>query len=115
MTNQHSKNLMVDEASLVMQSAQPRSVKFREPTVEEMDAFVIQLLATYTEVVLSAEQRAEVVKVIRTLSPSDMTLETLAAAFEQSPLLAPLAQSLREQLAKPHMLLGDPRDGSAAH
>lgn len=111
MTNQHDKRLMIDEAQFLMQSAHPRSLKFREPTPEELAGLVIDMLRTYAEVDLSDEQRSEALNVFRSLPANDATPEQFAKGCEGIPALAQLSGALRDRLAQPHTLLSELRDG----
>lgn len=117
MTNEHqtggqrSQIRVIDEARYLMDSARPRNLNLREPTLEELAALVIDMLRAYAEVDLSDEQRSEALDIFRSLPADDATLEQFAKGCERIPALAQLSSALRDRLAHPHTLLSDLRDG----
>lgn len=99
--------LFVDEARHLLsgQSALHSSAFAESPSPEEMAGYVVDMLRTYADVELTAEQRTEAVGVVRALPSDDATMERFVKNSEGNQLLTFLADALKARLAKPSHLL----------
>ncbi|MBN3815590.1 hypothetical protein G3N57_02775 [Paraburkholderia sp. Se-20369] len=110
MTNQNEKPdrmILIDEAKYLMsgQSALHPSGLGQSPTAEEMANYVVDMLQTYAEVELTAEQRTEAARVVRSLPDNDASMERFVANCEGNPLLTSLGEALQKRLDGPWRLL----------